>query len=69
MEDQGQKQSKAGRKIGYRKPSTMTGRLAMRVPQDLVDWLEEQGRPKGLGVGDMARMILLEKMNKAKTMN
>lgn len=44
----------------------MTGRLALRVPQDLVDWLEEQGAPKGLGVGDMARMYLLERMSDEK---
>lgn len=69
MEDQESKQSKAGRKSGYRKANAMTGRLALRVPQDLVDWLEAQGAPKGLGVGDMARMILLEEMNKTKTKN
>ena len=69
MEDHESKQSKTGRKTGYRKANAMTGRLALRVPQDLVEWLEEQGVPKGLGVGDMARMILLEKMNKAKTEN
>ena len=57
---------KPGRKTGYRKANTMTGRLALRVPQELVDWLEEQGLPKGLGVGDMARMFLMEKMNRAK---
>lgn len=67
MEDHEPKQSKTGRKTGYRKANAMTGRIAMRVPKELVDWLEGQGFPKGLGVGDMARMILLEKMSKAKT--
>jgi hypothetical protein len=67
LEDQESKQGKAGRKTGYRKANAMTGRLALRVPQELVDWLEEQGAPKGLGVGDVARMILLEKMHRAKS--
>ena len=44
----------------------MNGRLAVRVPQELVDWLEEEGLPKGLGIGDMARMLLMEKMHAKK---
>jgi len=51
---------KRGRKKGYRKESAMTGRLALRVPQGLEDWLREEGAKKGLGIGDMARMLLME---------
>ena len=56
------KTEKRGRKEGYRKPTTMTGKIAMRVPQELEDWLAGIAGPKGLTVGDIARMYLLEKM-------
>ena len=55
-----------GRKRGYRKQNAMAGRIAMRVPQELVDWLDEEGARLGLGVGDMARMYLLERMHATK---
>lgn len=43
-----------------KKTTTMTGNLAFRCPQHLVDWLEAEGLKRGLGIGDMARMYLLE---------
>jgi len=44
----------------------MTGRIAMRVPQGLEDWLREEGEKNGLGIGDMARMFLMRKWNESK---
>jgi hypothetical protein len=53
-------ENKRGRKEGYRKPNAMKGRVSMRVPQELEDWLHAEGEIRGLGTGDMARMLLME---------
>lgn len=57
---------KPGRKEGYRKPNAMTGRIATRVPQELEDWLREEGEKLGLGIGDMARLLLLQVKSKVE---
>ena len=57
---------KPGRKVGYKKPTTMKGRLAVRIPVELEMWLLEEGTKRGLGIGDMARMLLIELKQKAK---
>lgn len=49
-----------------KKSTSMTGSLAFRCPQDLVDWLEAEGAKRALGVGDVARMFLMEKMHESK---
>jgi len=49
-----------------KKANTMTGRIGMRCPEDLVAWLEFEGSLRGLGIGDMARMILMEAMHRSK---
>jgi hypothetical protein len=59
-------EKKRGRQLGYRKENSMTGRIALRVPQGLEDWLREEGARKGLGIGDMARMYLMEIWNEQR---
>lgn len=51
---------KPGRKPGWRKAETFTGSLALRVPQELEEWLESIAKPKGLSSSAMARMLLME---------
>lgn len=53
---------KRGRKQGYRKPDTLAGKLSMRVPADLLEWLEGKAEIEGVKVSDKARAILVEVM-------
>ena len=62
-------EKKRGRKSGYRKENAMKAFLAMRIPQHLENWLQEEGEKRGLGIGDMARMLLLERMSSKKIEN
>lgn len=56
-----------GKKRGApKKANAMTGRIGMRCPEDLVAWLESEGAYRGLGIGDIARMILMEAMHKSQ---
>lgn len=59
-------EKKRGRKQGYRKENAMTGRIAMRIPIELEDWLREEGAKRGLGIGDVGRMFLIEVWNERK---
>lgn len=53
---------KRGRKAGYRKPDAMTGKLSIRVPAELLEWLEGRVGQEGGSVNDMARKLLMEVM-------
>jgi len=57
---------KRGRKPGYRKPDAMTGKLSLRVPAELLDWLEGRARQEVGSVNDIARRLLMEAMMVAK---
>lgn len=56
-----------GRKEGWRKETAMTGKVAIRIPQELEDWLQAEGDKRYLDIGAMARMLLKEKMDAAKS--
>lgn len=57
---------KRGRKPGYRKPDAMTGKLSLRVPSELLDWLEGRAGQEGGSVNDVARRLLMEAMMASK---
>lgn len=44
----------------------MTGKVAIRIPQELEDWLQAEGDKRYLDIGAMARMLLKEMMDAAK---
>jgi DNA polymerase III delta subunit len=54
---------KRGRKQGYRKPDALAGKLSMRVPADLLEWLEDKAAAEGIKISDKARTILVEAMH------
>lgn len=56
----------SGRKEGWRKETAMTGKVAIRIPQELEDWLQAEGDKRYLDIGAMARMLLKEMMDAAK---
>jgi len=57
---------KRGRKTGYRKLDAMTGKLSIRVPAELLEWLEGRVGLEGGSANDMARKLLLEAMMTSK---
>jgi len=44
----------------------MTGKLSLRVPAELLDWLEGRARQEVGSVNDIARRLLMEAMMVAK---
>lgn len=48
------------------KANKLTGKIAARIPQELEDWLKEEGQKQGLDAGSFARTILMKEMHQAK---